>query len=111
MVPPDYAGYFGVTTFLPPKIPAKKLSFSSMSGNTGKSFRVTREKRFDFPSSEILIRKSASFHVPTPLMHAASASFTSSAVFAREQWDLLAGILGGKNVVTPKRFLSGVSFH
>ena len=29
----------GVTTFLPPKIPAKKLSFSSMSGNTGKSFR------------------------------------------------------------------------
>ena len=69
----------GVPTFLPPKIPAKKLPFSSMSGNMGKSFRATWEKRFDLPSSEVLIRKIASFHVPTPLMHAASASFTSSA--------------------------------
>jgi len=74
----------GVPTFLPPKIPAKKLSFSSMSGNTGKSFRVAWEKALDLPSSEVLIRKNASFHVPTPLMHAASASSTSYAVFACE---------------------------
>jgi len=75
----------GVPTFLLPKIPAKKLSFSSMSGNTGKPFRVAWEKAIDLPSSEVLIGKNASFHVPTPLMHAASASLTSSAVFAREQ--------------------------
>ncbi len=55
-----------------------------MGGNTGESFRVAWEKALDLPGSEVLIRKSASFHAPTPLMYAASASFTSFAVFARE---------------------------
>ena len=41
----------GVTTFFTPKIPAKKLSYSSMNGNTGKSFRVAWEKALDLPSS------------------------------------------------------------
>src|SRR2546421_3304474 len=91
----------GVPTFFAPKIPAKKFSFSSMSGNTSKSFRAAWEKVLDLPSSEVLIQKNASFPTLTPLMHATSASFTSSAVFAREPRDLLAGILGAKDVGTP----------